>query len=697
MAYCYNTNSKMLSIEAMMRAYQTDYNVFSWKPKLCIAERQGGKWNIYYDDDSLRECQNKVKEIFCNKDKLSAFFDLANQVMAKMSNLTDTLYRRDVNLDISVCKQYIEVYSEFLNYYSFSNEFCFKLVEQDVLTRLQKQMNLQEVGDVLFRTQMNNTYTYRAAEVLKMFVKKYQDECSIDENELLDFIDKYQFLFKNVKEGNIKEYIVDSIKKGRILFENTNMINSHIECHELIRKCDENLVETVNNVLRLQNQRLVMREEMIRFNFFFTKLVRNYLCITYGDYFNALDIKNLLDIISVEQLFDIQHLDVTVLHKGRTNTLMFAYGEVLPLNKFHGFESEDSVRQLHRNSNMSLSGQVVCGEGIINGTIKTSLYEEDDKAEAYIYLTKSLHPKDILLSKNVKAIIVDEGGILSHASIIAKELGIPCIINTKISSMIFKEGDSVNVDLNKGIVELVKVNSANQELNCELIPLSDALIDKSLYGNKCVNLCSYFNEYNVVKGYVLSSIYVEKLYKQIKCDGLLELTSNAKMKLQEIFPIIMRSSSLYEDCEKSTAAGLLESVTAIDNFDDFAEAIITICDSSKNNSTDKYLQMMGIMNDQMPAVLIQRYFDFEVLGVALVENEKVTIELKKQNENQFEDYMVNLVDETDSRGENIRIIELLIPELRKLKDKDGMLVEFGLEAGKLYILQIRKYGGKLNV
>ena len=47
--------------------------------------------------------------------------------------------------------------------------------------------------------------------------------------------------------------------------------------------------------------------------------------------------------------------------------------------------------------------------------------------------------------------------------------------------------------------------------------------------------------------------------------------------------------------------------------------------------------------------------------------------------------------------ENINIINKLIPELNKLNDKDGMLVEFGFDAGKLYILQIRKYGGKLNV
>lgn len=693
-AYCYNTNSKMISIEAMMRAYKTDYEVFSWKPRFCIAERQGGKWNIYYDDESLKECQKEVKRIFYDKRKLSKYFELANKVMCKLRQAVDTQYRKGVALNLSVCKQYMDLYSEFLNYYSFSNEFCFKLVEQEILERLQHYLNSKEIGIILSQTKMNNTYTYQAVEILKNFIDMYKREHKIHEEKIIEFIDKYQFLLKNVSEGKIKDYIVDSIKSGRLLFENIQMCEKNEECDEITKKCDDELLELVNNVLELRSLRLVMREEMVCFNFYFTKLLKNYLKDTYVEFFNDLDIANIIEILTVEQLFDIQQLDVTILHKGRTNTLIFADHELIPVNKFYGFESEYKPKEFIENNIISLTGQVVCGNGRVKGVIKTSLYEEDDNKPS-IYLTKSLHPKDILMSKNIKAIIVDEGGILSHASIIAKELDIPCIINTKISSMVLEDGDTVSIDLNEGRIKLLDKKSDVHDPINELIPLSSALIDKNLYGNKCVNLCTYFDEFNVVDGFVLSAPVVEKLYKQIKYDGILNLSSKTKTMLQEMFPIIMRSSSLYEDCEKSTAAGLLESVTAIDNFDDFAEAIITICDSSKNNSTDKYLQMIGIENKQMPAILIQRFFDFEILGVSLVENKKATIEFKMQNEENFKDYVVNMDDKAEL--ENINIINKLIPELNKLNDKDGMLVEFGFDAGKLYILQIRKYGGKLNV
>jgi phosphohistidine swiveling domain-containing protein len=50
------------------------------------------------------------------------------------------------------------------------------------------------------------------------------------------------------------------------------------------------------------------------------------------------------------------------------------------------------------------------------------------------------------------AIVTDDGGITCHAAIISRELGIPCIVGTKIATQIFKSGDLVEVDAERGIV-----------------------------------------------------------------------------------------------------------------------------------------------------------------------------------------------------------------------------------------------------
>lgn len=65
-------------------------------------------------------------------------------------------------------------------------------------------------------------------------------------------------------------------------------------------------------------------------------------------------------------------------------------------------------------------------------------------------------PDYIQLIKKSSAIITDEGGLLCHAAIVAREFKKPCVIGTKIATKILKDGDLVEVDANKGIVKILK-------------------------------------------------------------------------------------------------------------------------------------------------------------------------------------------------------------------------------------------------
>ncbi len=54
------------------------------------------------------------------------------------------------------------------------------------------------------------------------------------------------------------------------------------------------------------------------------------------------------------------------------------------------------------------------------------------------------------------AIITDEGGIMCHAAIVAREMGKPCIIGTKFATRVLHDGDMVEVDADNGIVRIIK-------------------------------------------------------------------------------------------------------------------------------------------------------------------------------------------------------------------------------------------------
>jgi len=58
--------------------------------------------------------------------------------------------------------------------------------------------------------------------------------------------------------------------------------------------------------------------------------------------------------------------------------------------------------------------------------------------------------------KKIFGVVTDEGGILCHSAIMAREFHIPCIIGTKIATQVFKDGDLVEVDANKGVVRKLK-------------------------------------------------------------------------------------------------------------------------------------------------------------------------------------------------------------------------------------------------
>ncbi|NTV41330.1 MAG: hypothetical protein HGA61_03605 [Candidatus Moranbacteria bacterium] len=54
------------------------------------------------------------------------------------------------------------------------------------------------------------------------------------------------------------------------------------------------------------------------------------------------------------------------------------------------------------------------------------------------------------------AIITNEGGITCHAAIVSRELGIPCIVGTKIATQVLKDGDLVEVDADNGVVRIIE-------------------------------------------------------------------------------------------------------------------------------------------------------------------------------------------------------------------------------------------------
>ena len=57
---------------------------------------------------------------------------------------------------------------------------------------------------------------------------------------------------------------------------------------------------------------------------------------------------------------------------------------------------------------------------------------------------------------NAAGVVMDQGGLLSHGSIIAREYGIPAVVNVGPATKIIKTGQIVRVDGNNGIVRVIR-------------------------------------------------------------------------------------------------------------------------------------------------------------------------------------------------------------------------------------------------
>ena len=103
-----------------------------------------------------------------------------------------------------------------------------------------------------------------------------------------------------------------------------------------------------------------------------------------------------------------------------------------------------------------LKGQVGC-QGMATGTVKVVNVIEDMKKmeEGDILVAISTQPDLLPAMKKAAAFVTEQGGVTSHAAIVAREMNTPCVIGTKIATKVLKDGMKVEVDATKGIVRIL--------------------------------------------------------------------------------------------------------------------------------------------------------------------------------------------------------------------------------------------------
>jgi pyruvate,water dikinase len=95
--------------------------------------------------------------------------------------------------------------------------------------------------------------------------------------------------------------------------------------------------------------------------------------------------------------------------------------------------------------------------GVVEGSARVITDPSfDDVEPGEILVAPSTDPSWASIMFLSSALVVDIGGALSHAAIVARELGVPCVVNTVTGTRVIRTGDHIRVDGAGGVVTIMK-------------------------------------------------------------------------------------------------------------------------------------------------------------------------------------------------------------------------------------------------
>ena len=125
-------------------------------------------------------------------------------------------------------------------------------------------------------------------------------------------------------------------------------------------------------------------------------------------------------------------------------------------------ETAESGEQIAESKAEVLLKGIAASLGIASGAVKVihSPNQIDEVKEGDVLVTEMTSPDYVPAMKRAAAIVTDTGGQTSHAAIVSREMGIPCVVGTGRATHVLSNGQVVSVDGAKGLVYKGKVSRA---------------------------------------------------------------------------------------------------------------------------------------------------------------------------------------------------------------------------------------------
>ncbi len=165
-------------------------------------------------------------------------------------------------------------------------------------------------------------------------------------------------------------------------------------------------------------------------------------------------------------MFDGKKLKEEMIHARKKGYVISYLNNILHL--LHGDEALTYIKKSEfrkKEDTVELKGRIA-NNGYAKGIARTLIFNFEDTSTIAKQISK-MNIGDIIVAETTSpewtpafskaaAIVTAQGGLMSHAAVVSRELNLPCIVDVKNILKVVKDGDLIEVDANKGIVKVLE-------------------------------------------------------------------------------------------------------------------------------------------------------------------------------------------------------------------------------------------------
>lgn len=362
-----------------------------------------------------------------------------------------------------------------------------------LLTQPTKKSLIQIQEDEFLKIGIKIQENYQQFEIFKQLFEKFKER-EVSKYGFETHSLEYERLFeKNVQEikDKIKPQIYRFIQKhyekyfyvnhlwvGRVstfdyyLKELVRLVAGGVDLEHKYRKREKDFNVNLIRRKKLINKLKIKEPWLTIINafgdFMVTKIYRRYAQIyaLYKMEFILEEIAKRLKISLKEARFMLPHERKDALLKKKINRkilkkrikLCVLYSEKNAEKVFIDHQAKKLIKLTNKKIEkvVELRGQCGCvgrARGVARIIIRPSDMYKMKKGD--ILVSIATDPDIVPAMKKAAAIVTEQGGVTSHAAIVAREMNTPCVIGTKIATKVLKDGDLVEVDANRGLIKKI--------------------------------------------------------------------------------------------------------------------------------------------------------------------------------------------------------------------------------------------------